>query len=297
MSDNKPVIEIDARGCRLYVISKGQAVPVEFTSLVTRDGSAPEVIRLAGGCKGLSKEFVDGMIPYFLDAFAVKDADGKVTREFRGTAFSGGTANADKDGGLKSDMITNVPAALAAAYHCIAMSTTPRTGTMAVDKGGLIVDLYGGRLDYRQHAAVIFQQDPAEVLEWNGDLELYLTLMEGWQMVGLKTGIIAMNGGDVTREEIYGALKRRIPVIAIEGSGRECDAFIAAFRHGDFSLTAGEMRAKLKSKTKSEQPADDIVTACTEAMAEIDRSLVSIVPLGDSAALRDALLSRGFLSI
>ena len=66
--------------------------------------------------------------------------------------------------------------------------------------------------------------------------------MEGWQLVGLKTAIIAMNGGDVTRDEIYQALKRRIAVVLIEGSGRETDAFIKAFRDDDFSATAGEMR-------------------------------------------------------
>ena len=31
----------------------------------------------------------------------------------------------------------------------------------------------------------------------------------------LKTGVITLNGGDITRDEIYGALSRGIPVIAV----------------------------------------------------------------------------------
>jgi hypothetical protein len=169
---------------------------------------------------------------------------------------------------------------------------------MALDRrgGGLVVDGYGGRIDFRQHAAMVVQENPADVLDWNGDLEVYLKLMEGWQMVGFKTAVIAMNGGDVTREEIYGALKRKIATIVVRDSGREADAFIAAFEKGDFTATAGEMRAKLAGKGKSVQPADDIVAACKIDLESIDRSLVSIVPLGDSAAMRAALLARGFLS-
>lgn len=293
---NAPKVQVDPRGCLLIVVSKGQVAPPNFTNLVSREGIAREVVRIAGGCKGLSPEFQRGLTSYFVDAFKV--VDGNTVREFRGTAFSGGTAYANADGSLQDNMVTNVPAALAATYPCIAMSTTPRTADMAMDRatGGVIVDLYGGRLDFRQHATLVCQQDPAAVLDWNGDLELYLTLMEGWKMVGFSTAIITMNGGDVTREEIYGALKRGLPVIAVEGSGRETDAFIQAFRTGDFSGTAGEMRAKLKSKGKSEEPADAIVAQCRAALDSIDRGLVSIVPLGDSEALREALIARGFLS-
>jgi hypothetical protein len=46
----------------------------------------------------------------------------------------------------------------------------------------------------------------------------------------------------------------------------------------------------------TEVPPDEIVAACQMAFESINRSLVSIVPLGDSKALREALLARGFLS-
>jgi hypothetical protein len=294
---NTPKIVVDARGCLFFVLSNGQAVPLNFTNLVAKEGLAREVVRIAGGCKGLSAEFQANLLTYFVDAFKVVDEQGNTVREFTGTAFSGGTANVDAAGTIKDDMVTNVPAALAAVYKCLAISTTPRTADMALSHqgGGVIVDNYGGRIDYRQHAAMVVQQ-PSDVLDWNGDLETYLKLLEGWQMVGFKTAVITMNGGDVTREEIYGALAKKIPVIVVRDSGREADAFIEAFEKGDFTKTAAEMRAKLASKGKSEAPADEIVAACKTAFESIDRSLVSIVPLGDSKALREALLARGFMS-
>lgn len=293
-----PKLAIDKLGCQLHVISQGQILPVEFTSLVSHEGIAPEIVRIAGGCKGLTQEIQDGMIPYFLDAFRTVDEQGATVREFRGTAFSGGTANATDDGGIKSDMVTNVPAHLAHNYPCIALSTTPRTGMMHMDgrNGGVIVDAYGGRLDYRQHAAAVVQFDPSTVLDWDGDLELYLTLLEGWKMVGKKVAIIALNGGKVTRDEIYKALKRSIPVIVVEGSLREADAFVKAFRDGDFSTTAAEERANLVKKNKPTDGIDAIVEQCKQDLAAIDRSLVSIVPVNDAAALRAALISRSFLN-
>lgn len=42
--------------------------------------------------------------------------------------------------------------------------------------------------------ALVYQSDPAEVLDWDGDLNLYLTLMEGWMRAGFTTAIVAVNG-------------------------------------------------------------------------------------------------------
>ncbi len=302
MQDNtiapKLVIEADKGNCQLHVISKGQVLPIEFTSLVSHPGVAPEIVRIAGGCKGLSADIQANMINYFLEAFRIPGG-----REFRGTAFSGGTANATEDGGIKSDMVTNVPAHLAQAYPCIALSTTPRTGVMHMDRrsGGVIVDAYGGRLDYRQHAAAVVQADPANVLDWDGDLELYLTLMEGYKQIGKNVAIIVLNGGKVTRDEIYKALSRGIPVIVVEGSLREADAFVKAFNTGDFSATAAEEKAALVKKGKLDAAAIDaaigaIHEECRQTLESVDRSLVSIVPVNNSEALRNALVARGFLA-
>ncbi|MDP3508604.1 MAG: hypothetical protein Q8T09_11480 [Candidatus Melainabacteria bacterium] len=293
-----PKITVDPRGCLFIVLSTGETVPLNFTNLVALPGFAREVVRIAGGCKGLSAEFQANLLTYFVEAFKVVDEQGNTMRPFTGTAFSGGTANVDEDGRIKDDMVTNVPSALAAVYPCLAMSSTPRTADMALshESGGLIIDAYGGRIDYRQQAALVVQQNASDVLDWDGDLEVYLTLLEGWQMVGFKTAIIAMNGGKVTRDEIYGALKKCIPVIVVRDSGREADAFIQAFENGDFTATAAEERAKLASKSKNEAPVNAIVNECKLALESVDRSLVTIVPLGDSKALREALLARGFMS-
>src|SRR5262249_45016149 len=224
------------RGSLFIVVSEGQQVPLAFTSLPTSEGVSRRVVRLAGGCKGLSAELQAGLKDYFLDAFRVVDESGATTHEFNGTVFSGGTANFDEKGELKSLMITNVPGYLAEVYPCIAISTTPRTADMSLDpgNGSVIVDNYGGKMDHRQHRNLIVQKNPGEVLNWDGDLEVYLTLMEGWQSAGFQVAILAMNGGDVTRDEIYQALKRGIPVIVVEGSLREADAFVRAFNTGDF---------------------------------------------------------------
>ncbi|MBY0359698.1 MAG: hypothetical protein K2W82_16975 [Candidatus Obscuribacterales bacterium] len=317
---NSPLVAGDKRGCLFFVQSSGQAAPAAFTGLVNTPGAAREVIRIAGGCKGLPAEFQTGMMRYFQEAFRLVDADGNTTREYTGTVFSGGTANADESGDLKNDMVTNAPAYLAAIYRCIAISTTPRTAHMALDRraGGVVVDDYGGRIDHRQHGALVTQPSVLdEVFDWDGDLDLYLGMMEGWQQAGFKTGVLVLNGGDVSRREIYKALKLGLPVIVIEGSGREADAFVKAYRDGDFSLTGAETRAKLVSKQKSTADIDAEVEQCKVDLAEIDRSLVTLVPLSfanatsdggkpvvwdeetllrDAKVLREALVARGFLA-
>lgn len=297
-NQSSPIVAGDARGCLFTVVSDGQVAPASFTGMVLKAG-AREVIRIAGGCKGLSTEFQAKLMPYFAERFRLVNADGQTTREYKGTVFSGGTANADADGNLKSDMVTNVPAHLCQIYPCVAISTTPRTADMALDPrgGGVVVDGYGGRVDHRQHAAMVFQADPAKVLDWDGDLAIYLGLMEGWLSAGFATAIVVMNGGDVTRREIFQALQRRIPVVVIEGSGREADAFVKAFRDGDTSLLGAETKANLVKKSKPTTAHDAEIAECITALPTLDKSLVSIVPLDDAQAFRDTLVARGFFSV
>ncbi len=253
------------RGSWFFVVSEGQQVPLAFSNLVTAAKSR-RVIRLAGGCKGLTDDIRAGMVQYFLDAFRLIDDSGATTYEFDGTVMSGGTASFDEELNLKDVMITNIPGYLAEAYPCIAISTTPRTADMSLHArfGNVIVDKYGGQLDHRQHANLVVQKNPADILDWDGDLALYLTLLEGWSRAGFAVAVIAINGGAVTKAEIYGALSRGIPVIAVEGSLRETDVFIQALRQG-----------------KTEQT--------------VNTDLVSIVKVGDAPQLREALKSRGLL--
>jgi len=253
------------RGSQFHVVAAGENLPLCFTNLVTTDGVTREVIRITGGCKNISQEIVDGLPAYFLSAF----------KGFTGTAFSGGTANFNDDHSLKGFMVTNVPGLLAEHENCIAISTTPRTDFMSLHPtlGAVVMDDHDTRQDHRQHGNVVVQQNASDALDWDGDLDTYFTLMTGWKDAGFKVAIIALNGGGVTKKEIYGALSRGIPVIAVEGSLRETDEFIKAFRAGT---------AKVTDSASGEEKA-------------VDASLVSIVSIGDAAALRKALIERGIV--
>lgn len=288
---------IDPRGCFLVVVNAGEALPAAFKLFAT-SAEQKAIIRVAGGCKGFTPEASAAMMPFFLGGFADKDAAGKIIRQYKGVVFSGGTANADDDGNLANDMVTNVPAVLADAYGVVAMSTTPRTADLALEKkhGGLVVgDTVNTRLDYRQTAAAIIQVNASQQMDWDGDVPVYFDFMGDLKDAGYSTAVITLNGGDITRDEIYGALKRGIPVIAVEGSLRETDAFIKAFRDGDWTDTASEKRAKLVKANKDTKVCDDIVADCQAVLAGIDKSLVSIVKLTDPASLLAVMAQRGLL--
>jgi hypothetical protein len=287
----------DARGCFLVVATPGEGLPPAFKLFAT-SARQKAIIRVAGGCKGFTPEASAAMMPFFLGGFAEKDTAGAITRQYKGVVFSGGTANANEDGDLADDMVTNVPAVLRAAYGVVAMSTTPRTADMALERkhGGLVVgDTVSTRIDYRQDAAAVMQKSASQLMDWDGDVPVYFDFMADLKEAGFQTGVITLNGGDITRDEIYGALSRGIPVIAVEGSLRETDAFIKAFRDGDWTDTCSEKRAKLVKAGKDTKVCDDIVAGCQQILAGIDKSLVSIVSLTDPDSLLKVMASRGLL--
>ncbi len=287
----------DARGCFLVVATPGEGLPPAFKLFAT-SAVQKAIIRVAGGCKGFTAEASAAMMPFFLGGFAEKDTAGAITRKYKGVVFSGGTANANEDGDLANDTVTNVPAVLREAYGVVAMSTTPRTADMALERkhGGLVVgDTVSTRIDYRQDAAAVMQKSASQLMDWDGDVPVYFDFMGDLKDAGFQTGVITLNGGDITRDEIYGALSRGIPVIAVEGSLRETDAFIKAFRDGDWSDTCAEKRAKLIKGGKDTKACDDIVAECQRIVAGIDRSLVSIVKLTDPNSLLQVMSARGLL--
>jgi hypothetical protein len=127
---------------------------------------------------------------------------------------------------------------------------------MALERkhGGLVVgDTVSTRIDYRQDAAAVMQKSASQLMDWDGDVPVYFDFMADLKEAGFQTAVITINGGDITRDEIYGALSRGIPVIAVEGSLRETDAFIKAFRDGDWSDTCAEKRTKLVKAGKRHQ--------------------------------------------
>jgi hypothetical protein len=288
----------DSRGCFLVVATPGEGLPHAFKLFATT-ARQQAIIRVAGGCKGFTPQASAAMMPFFLGGFAEKDTAGAITRQYKGVVFSGGTANANEDGDLADDMVTNVPAVLRAAYGVVAMSTTPRTADMALERkhGGLVVgDTVSTRIDYRQDAAAVMQKSASQLMDWDGDVPVYFDFMADLKEAGFKTAVITINGGDITRDEIYGALIRGIPVIAVEGSLRETDAFIKAFRDGDWSDTCAEKRAKLVARpAKTPRLVTTSSPSCQKIVAAVDRSLVSIVQLTDPDSLLKVMAARGLL--
>lgn len=282
----------DPKGCLITVVNPKEPLPPSF-QLKATGAKQRVIIRITGGCKGMTKEASAGMIPFFVNGFRNGET------EFQGVAISGGTANRDDNGVIISDMVTTVPAELAMVMDCVALATTPRTDDLYADRRRAGLAVGETALDIRGHGCAIVQIDAATAAGWDADLPTYFNFMSNLKEADFIPAIIAMNGGDITRDEIYEAINRGFSIIAVEGSLRETDAFIAAFRDGDWSLTCAEQRAKLVTRGKSEAEIadiiDPIVAKCKAAVDAMDRSLVSIVPVNDSAALSKALVAHGLL--
>ncbi len=294
-----PKFASDARGCLITVMTPKEPLPNAF-KLKAADARDRTIIRVTGGCKGFTKEAQEGMVPFFIDSFAERDAAGKIVREFCGVVFSGGTANRDSAGNLMADMVTNVPAVLAHHYDCIALSTTPRTDDIFASRERSGLTIGDQAIDLRQHGAAIVQVSAAQAASaWDLDLPVYFSFMEDLVAQSYKAGVIAMNGGDITRDEIYRGLELGFPVIAIDGSLRETDAFVKAVG-GDWSATAAEFKAKQLGKGLPAEDVDAKVTAivdkCKAILAKADPAKISIVPLNDAVAMRAALTKHGLLA-
>ena len=294
-----PIFGADARGCLITVKTPGEALPPAF-KLKVAEAKTQVIIRIGGGCKGFTKEAQEGMLPYFIAAGRELDGEGKVAKELSCALFSGGTLNRDNDGGIMDDMVTSVPGVLAVHYPVIALSTTPRTDDLFARREYAGLAVGDQALDLRQHAACIVQESAAvNAGAWDLDVPDYFTFMESLVEQGWKAGLVFMNGGDITRDEIYGALKRGFHIVVVEGSLRETDAFIKAYRDGDWSLTCAEFKATQLGKGRDAADVDAQVKkvhdACKEVLAGVDKSQVSIVPLNDADALRAVFIEKGYL--
>jgi hypothetical protein len=262
------------RGCAFDVVSDGNAFNDGLVNAPFLPGNEQKAVRYAGGCSGLDEKIIAKMEAYFTQAHR---GVGRIV------AFSGGTFNTeDRVVGNKTVRTpvgfttTYVPALLKEIYGCYAISTTPRTAQMTLDSdfGGVILTDGMDRVDYRQDRAVVLQKDAADIAEsdWSKDVIPYLNLMAAWQKKGVKVAVVAFNGGGVTKKEIYWALERQIPVIAVRGSGRQTDVFIDLFEKGEAFVpdSQGDMVA-------------------------VDPELVSIVSIDDAESFRDALIARGII--
>lgn len=272
------------KNCAFDVVSDGQAFNASFVNAPFLPGNEAKVIRYAGGCNGLDEALKAGLPAYITEAHK---GIGKIV------AFSGGTIKTvdrtvESQTGEKGTVrevvdfvITHIPSLLRKEYGCYAMSTTPRTTQMTLERqfGGLMAT-GEEHVDYRQDRAVIIQKDAVDIadsdVDWAKDVLPYLGLMQKWQEQGVNCAVLGFNGGGATWKELVWAVERSIPVLLIRGSGRKTDEFITKFESGE-----------LKVKNLADPQGDDIA---------VDPSLVSIASATDAASLRNVLVARGFIA-
>lgn len=279
-----PIVTVDARGCIFSVVGNQESMPAQFLASV-RKAKAMELLLIGGGVKGFKPEHTAKMGPWVLNGL----------KGFGGVAFSGGTAYFDKEtGALKSDIVTSIPAILAAENECVAIGTFPRVADWALDREHhfLYTDNYGAVVDDRYHHIAAIQANASDVLDWDGDLERRFTVVDA--LTDWAKAYLIVNGGAVTRDgEIYAAIRRGIPVIVAKGSFREADALVAAL-DGDWSLTAAEERAKAGDDAAKIAKVDAIVARCQETL-EGNEHLVNVVEYGDAEALTATAKKLGLL--
>ncbi len=217
---------------KLMVMDRDEGFPSTFALLAT---TAPDkvVIRISGGCKGMSPEDKLVMLDYFAEGMP----------GFQGMIWSGSTRQFTKDG--KTDpMVTDVPGVIAAAYPgCVALGSAPRTDILRlVGESRLVLDSYGTGPNPSMSGILIVQNradgkmlNAAGEADWGGDLNAAFEMMDNLvNCAGFRrAGVIAWNGGPVTKDEIMRSAKRGWPTIVIRGSGRVADEIAAQLDAND----------------------------------------------------------------
>lgn len=256
---------ITAPGGKVTLLIKDakEGIPAAFALMATR-ADHKVAIRITGGCKGMTTADKTAMLDYFSKAFA----------GFRGLAFSGATRQTDKDGNL-DPMVTDVPGVIAANNPgCIALGTAPRTDLLSLQGDSrLVLDSYGTAPNPTMSGILLVQKGADGNLDWNGDLADYFNMMGQLRDHAGFThlGVIAWNGGEITREEIQMSAQRGWPTIIVKGSGRVADEIATAVEAGNFS-GFGNLP---KNQTNH----------------------IIIVNHNDPAGLRQVLISQGFLQV
>jgi hypothetical protein len=271
----------DTTKSRFLIIRPSEPLPTRISALVASEGIKPIVVVFGGGNNGLTDDIKAGMPAFFSGAFA----------GFNGTAISGGTGKFDEAGVSTSFEITTVPPLLAEENDCIAIGMTPATAepSLSHGNGSVNVDDWGGKFDPRHHANLYVANHPSDkYLGWDGDLDKRFIFLEELLEQGYTVGYVIFNGGDVTTKEIYRALDltaKGLQLFVVEGSGREADKFIAAYRDGKVSDTNAKGNAL-----------DTTVAAdYANSRANADKANVTIVPVGDVTAFRSELIARGVI--
>lgn len=182
-------------------------------------------IRISGGCKGMEEEDKLEMLKFFSEAFV----------GYEGVLFSGATRQTE-DGKL-DPMITDVPGVVVAGNPgSIALGTAPRTDLLRIKADcRLEFDDWGTVPNPSMSCILIVQNGPDGTLDWDGDVDAYFRAMENWQKYAQFSalGLIAWNGGDITKDEIMRSIGLKWPTILIKGSGRGADEIIELFEDED----------------------------------------------------------------
>ncbi len=237
MNTNTPAInfqEIDpylvtapGNEIKLHIINAGQDVPRKF-SLHAMKALHNVAVRIIGGCKEMDNRDKMQMFEFFLTAF----------EGYQGVVSSGSTRTA-KDGVI-DPMVTDVPGLIASANPgCVAMGTAPRVATLAMkDRLRLVLDEWGTSPNPDMSAMMIVQSADNSDLDWDGDVDTYLNMMEDWKEVGSFEQLFAVswNGGNTSKQEILKVAERGWPNFLIRGSGRETDIIIKQLEDGDSAL-------------------------------------------------------------
>lgn len=203
----------------LIVMDAGDLLPASF-ALTATQAAHRVAVRIAGGCKGMSLEDKIHMFEYFETAF----------RGFRGMVMSGATRQLTSEG-LLDPMVTDIPGFIVAQNPgSIALGTAPRTAAFNLTGPMILtVDKYGTVPNPTQSAALYVQNGPDGTLDWNGDVAVYIRLMEHLREYAGFTalGLIVWNGGAVTKEEALTVASKGWPVFIVQGSGRIADELAA----------------------------------------------------------------------
>jgi len=226
MDQNSSPYTVSVEGGKipLVIMNANDGLPAAF-ALMGTNVEMKVAIRLGGGCKGMGVEDKKQMIDFFLSAFS----------GYQGLVWSGATRQVDKNGQL-DPMVTDVPGLIAAANPgCIALGTLPRVDLLTLQKDlRLVLDEWGTIPNPTQSGILIVQNGPDGKLDWNGDVDIYLRIMENWRDYAKfsRLGLIAWNGGTITKEEIEKSAARKWPTILVRGSGRVTDEIIAKIVNG-----------------------------------------------------------------
>jgi len=211
----------------LIIQDKGAQLPATFALMATR-AARKVCIRISGGCKGMNADDKKAMMDFFQIAF----------KGFEGMIWSGGTRQFDKDGNL-DPMVTDVPGVVAAGNpKCVALGSTPRTDVLRlVEESRLVLDDYGTAPNPSMNAILLVQDGAEGKLGWDGDLDAAFGLMDQLTQYGgfHRAGVIAWNGGAITRDEVMRSIKKGWPTIVVKGSGRAADEIAAELVAGTFA--------------------------------------------------------------